>query len=170
MTEFDRAMREEIAEGERWLASFPTPEPSPANIERIKRTARAARSAHPPLPSADRWTVWHGILAAAASIALAVTIGWHSARQHPNSGTGEFVTEAESSWFADAGQDALALTDLDEGLSSLESWSANEPWNVNGVKLYETLDGVLNDAVEDDSGDTGSSMRQPDAFVEREEV
>ena len=132
MSEFDRLMRDEIAEGERWLASFATPEPSAACVAKTKRAVRAALTGSGEGPALGRWSVWHGVLAAAASLALAITIGWHSARQNTRFADAE-LTGAEAQYLADAGQEAQTLSDLDSGLTSLETWSADESWNVDAA-------------------------------------
>jgi hypothetical protein len=170
MNEFDRHLETDIAEGERWLASFATPEPSPAVIEQTKERVRAALAGASAHPTAGRWSVWHGILAAAASIALAVTVGWMSARQQTTDSMGTRADADELNWIAEAGQDALARTTLDSDLSSLEKWSAGEPWNVDGAALYDTLDGVLNDVPASGAGEKGSSQRPQVGPSETEEA
>ena len=169
MSEFDRLMRDEIAEGERWLASFATPEPSAACVAKTKRAVRAALTGSGEGPALGRWSVWHGVLAAAASLALAITIGWHSARQNTRFADAE-LTGAEAQYLADAGQEAQTLSDLDSGLTSLETWSADESWNVDGVKLYDTLNGVLSDVPESDSSEPGSMLWPAVVPGESEEV
>jgi hypothetical protein len=148
----DRLMND-IGEGERWLSSLPRPEVSPAALLRIKSAVRAElqRSG----AAGGRWSTWHGVLAAAASIALAVLIGWHSAE--PSVTVAE-LDQVESSWLNDAGQDATAMASLEDGLSALEEWSQNDVWDNSGPKMYDTIQG-LNDDSTDDAGDSGASLQ-----------
>lgn len=169
MTDFDHPFHDEIAQGERWLASFSTPAPSPAALTRTRRAVRAALAQPRPGASDRPWAVWHGILAAAASLALAVTIGWRSAGYY--TATQASVDEHFAfAWIEQTGSEAQAFTDFEEALTTLESWAADEPWNVDGADLFETLNGVLNDGTDSDTIEPGSTRLWPAGALQREEV
>jgi hypothetical protein len=170
MMEDERIMYREIQEGECWLAGFATPSPSPESVARVKQELRAelARRAGTPIRS---WAVWHGVLAAAAALAFAVTIGWHSSRHSASVSVALADAETESSWWTETHREAVVLTDLEEDLAELEAWSTEESWNVSGAALYETIHNALEDAAgSNNAGDKGASAAPAPISEKREEV
>ena len=159
MSEMDPRMNDEIAAGERWLSGFPDPSPSPEASERTKRAVqdeltrlRTARSA------ARHWTAWRGVLAAAASIALAVTIGWYSFETHQRSTTAAAKMEPLTVWSTETQEEVTRFAGMDESLSDLEAWSADQAWAANGASMYDALEGVLGDEAKKGGDDTGALM------------
>lgn len=153
MDQFDQRTRDEIAEGERWLASLPTPPASPELIDRVKRTARGelgrlnSRSIQP-----RRWAPWHGAAAAAAAIALSVTVGWYSTTVEQNrfdDGLADNINMID---------DYLALDPIDEGLADLGTLAAEEAWALSGSTLYEAMEEALADEPADEQNDMGASL------------
>lgn len=168
MNEDDRLRRVEIDEGERFLAGFPTASPSPSAVAHIKLAIRAelARGIQPPTRS---WATWHGVLAAAAALAIAVTVGWLSARQHGPASLVATDAEPESSWLADTNREAVALTDLEKQLSALEAWSEDNAWDVSGTALYETLHNALDDAPKGNNPTDEGASAAPHLTAQRSE-
>jgi hypothetical protein len=158
MNEIDSKMKEEIAAGEQWLAGFSAPSPSPAALERTRQAVQGEllRMQSGRL-AAPRWAAWHGAFAAAAAIALAVTIGWYSFETaQPSGNTGTARTDSLLAWSADAQEEVTRFASLDEGLSDLEEWSAEQPWAANGASLYEAIEGTLEDDVGPSDGESGA--------------
>ncbi|MBN2563211.1 MAG: hypothetical protein JXQ75_19990 [Phycisphaerae bacterium] len=170
MSDVDRTLQDEIEAGERWLVNFETASPSQKSIGRVKQAVRAELAKARRGATAGRWATWQGVLAAAASIALAVTVGWHSSRQHAFSPVDVAKVDLVSTWPIETWEDAVASTGLDDDLSDLESWSAEEAWDLDGTALYEALEGALEDASEDGPAETGTSMWWPNAPNQVEEV
>ncbi len=166
MSELDANVNDEIADGERWLAGFQTPEPSRECVQRVKAAVRSEVGRAGPRDAAGRWVWWHGALSAAASIALAVTVGWHSTRHHCSVPAGLAQGDAMSAWSDETWQDAVALGDLEDELSDLETWTSDDAWDADGAVLYEALDGVLQEVVDGDD-DLGASIgRSPLGRIE----
>ncbi len=159
MSDFGDKLREEIADGEHWLAGFEMPEPSRESVERVKGAVLAELGKVGADVPADRWTRWHGVAAAAASIALAVGVGWYSARHNQSAIDVLAQDEPASAWSDETWQDAVALGDLDDELADLESWTSEDAWDVDGVMLYEALDGMTQDVTEAQD-DVGASIRR----------
>jgi hypothetical protein len=157
MKELDFKLQKEIASGEEWLSTFPAPSPSPAALERTKQAVheeltrlQGARAI------TRRWAAWHGVVAAAASIALAVTVGWYSFVHGTKPPVGPVNIESLVAWSADTREEVTRFAGLDEGLSDLEDWSAEQPWAANGASLYEAIEGALEEDANPPAGDTGA--------------
>ncbi len=161
MSEFDRQMQDEIAADERWLALFDTPPPSGETIDRLEQVMGDELELERGRSSSGRRASWPGVLAAAAAMALAVTIGWHSARRHTSGPYSPGQNEFASSWLAEKQQDAVAMSDFDEQLSELEAWSVEETWDLSGASLYGALEDALNDLPDESPAETGASTWGP---------
>lgn len=167
---FDRKLENEIATGERWLATFETAPPSTASVERVKRAVRAELGGARPGFRTGRWAVWHGVLAAAAAIALAVTVAWHSVRSDVQSARSIAGRWDIPTWSTETAQEAVVLADLDQELSELEAWSVEEAWDWGGSALYEAMERALNETPDGDPAEAGTSMRRSRTFIKTEEV
>jgi hypothetical protein len=169
MMEDERIMYKEIQEGEGQLAGLATPSPSPESVARLKEALRA-ELAQKAITSVRSWATWHGVLAAAATLAFAVTIGWHSSRHSASVSVALANAETESSWWTETHREAVVLTDLEKDLADLEAWSTEESWNVSGAALYETIHSALEDASSNNGGDKGASAAPAPISKKREEV
>jgi hypothetical protein len=161
MSEFDRQMQDEIAADERWLATFDTPPPSAETIDRLQQVMHDELELKRRRSLTGQRASWHGVLAAAAAIALAVTIGWHSTRRHTSEPYSPSQNEFASSWLAERQQDALAMSDLDDQLSELEAWSVEETWGLGGASLFGALEEALDDLPDESPAETGASTWGP---------
>lgn len=157
-------MLEEIAENERWLASFQTP-PADARLRARLRAAahRELESARGATGSASRRRSWQGALAAAAMLLLAVCIGWY--------GVG-ISNPPDGAYFADAGTEeailpSISATSLEQaeqfatleyGMSDLEAWATEDRWAVSGASLYEALEEAF--AANGDEGERHDGTNQ----------
>ena len=160
MNEFERKMHDEIAEGEKWLSTFSTPRPSAGAIERTKQAIRA-ELARPQLVrfASKHWAAWHGAVGAAAMVVLAVTIGWFSFEIYVKPPLAvPTTTDSLPVWVPETPDEATRFAGLDDGLSDLEEWSADQPWAVNGASLYDTLEGVLGEDAGKGTGETGALL------------
>jgi hypothetical protein len=113
---------DEVEEGERWLRQFDTPLPSAAAMARVKQEILremhgGAAASHSPA-SHWHWRPWHGVLASAASIALAVLVGSSQmpVRTQNNAASNRVPVATASS---DA--NLSTYTTMDSELSELES-------------------------------------------------
>jgi hypothetical protein len=102
--------------------------------------------------------VWHGVVAAAAMIALAVTVGWYSLEKYDGPSPRAMKGEPLAMWSAETQEEVARFSGLDEGLSDLEELSADRPWALNGASMYDALEGALDDDQEKATGDTGALM------------
>jgi hypothetical protein len=157
MNEFEHKLQNEIAAGEKWLSGFSTPSPSSDALERTKRAVRA-ELCRPQLAhfATRHWAAWRGVIATAAVMTLAVTIGWLSFETNPPRTPPTTPMAAAPSWPSEIQEDSTRFAGLDDNLSDLEEWSADRPWAVNGASLYDTLEGVLGDDTTKGTGDTGA--------------
>jgi len=148
-----------IRDGEDWLSGFVTPGPSLSAIERAKLAARGELGRRGSERTVRRWAAWHGMLAAAASIALAVTVGWYSTHVYDSPGGVVAVADLVPTWSDDVTEEFARYDELDEELSEFESWVKDENWALSGSSLYETLEGAWeNGASGDNTGETGASL------------
>lgn len=167
MSTSDRKTEVEIATGEQWLRAFEAPGPSRASVGRLRRTVRAELGRG---SARFSWTPWHGVLAAAASIALAVGVGWDAARQHDVASKPAAALALDPSWPVETWQDAVAMTDLENGLIELEAWSSEEAWNLDGTTLYEVLEDALEETLEAHDEESGESLGRIRETVDPEVV
>jgi hypothetical protein len=170
MQEPDERQQQEIAAGERWLEGFSTPEPSPASVRRTKQAVsqEAARLRSRSVVQRP-WAVWRGLLAAAASITLVVTVGWYSTRSHKAPAPKASSGETAPGWTSETQEEAARFARLDEDLSDLEDWVAEQEWVANGASLYEALQGALEDGANSDRGEKGAAAT-PEQNFRRAEV
>ncbi len=156
MGEFDSKLEREVAAGERWLAGFSTPGPSPETMERLRLGVR--RELHRTAQGVGRWQTWHGVLGAAASIALAVTVGWYSAALYETNAYLAGTDEVLAEWTDQTAAQVVRFASLDEGLSELESWSDSQDWSIGNAAMFEALDEVMDEA-DDGVNLEGSGVR-----------
>jgi len=168
MSGLDRQQQDEIVAGERWLKRFETSGPSREGIERLNLAIRDELAVGAARPCGRRWATWYGVLGAAAALLAAVTIGWHSGREHGTHLRMAAGDGAASQWSIETQQDAVVLTDLDNDLSELEAWSSDESWELGGTSLYEAFEGVLEGASNGSPADGGASMGLQFMFDESE--
>jgi anti-sigma-K factor RskA len=120
MSASDEKLIEEIEEGQLWLSQFDTPLPSAAAMARAKQAIRheihGPASTHPTLKLRHGWRPWHGALASAASIALAVLVGYSRTNSHRPE-----ITVAPVATTTITESDLITYTTLDSELSELES-------------------------------------------------
>jgi hypothetical protein len=172
MNDFEPKLQDEITAGEKWLSGFSTPSPSSDAMERTRRAVRGELSRPKLAHFATRhWAAWRGAAAAAAVMVLAVTIGWLSFETGTRPAPVASLTDPLPLWSNEIREDSTRFAGLDDNLSDLEEWSADQPWAVNGASLYDTLEGVLGDDTTKSTGDTGALMspsaehRQPNAVT-----
>lgn len=161
MSQPDRRLNEEIAEAERWLAAQPTPGPSREAVEQAKSAARLELMRTSAQPARGRIRPWHGVLAAAASLALAVSVGWYVVRTQEPAAPALAADDAGSALDAIADAAAADTTQLalfDDDLSELEDWSSQESWSEGGASLFEAMHEAL--AAEGESGPAGNGTRK----------
>jgi hypothetical protein len=142
----------------------------PATIARFKQ-AIDAELAHG-IRAVDRpWATWQGVFAAAAALAIAVTIGWQSASQYGAASNTWADSDWDSSWLSDTNHDAVVLTDIETNLSALEKWSSDDSWEANGSKFYETVNDALEETPNSNNpGDKGASAAPPQSAEKSEEA
>jgi len=142
MSATHRDMLNEIERDERWLAGFETPEPDAAAMDRLRRAVDGELARSRGRRDAG-WQAWHGVLAAAAAIALAVGVAWQtrwfdgSAAEGPT--TSALVEAIPTNDFFPAEEATEAISEMEDDLSSLEAWSASMGWEVDGADLYEAM-------------------------------
>ncbi|MCG8407177.1 MAG: hypothetical protein MI923_18420 [Phycisphaerales bacterium] len=160
MDSLERKRQDEIADGERWLASFPAPSASPELMSRVKQAAHGELGRLQARIECRRWAPWHGVVAAAAALVLSTTIGWYSMTIDRGLARGDFgVTEI---------LDEFAFDPVDESLVDLETLSAEDAWALSGSSLYEAMEDVLTDDPADESYDRGVLL--PPQFGAGEDV
>lgn len=158
MTEDERKLESEIAANERWLSSFEAPAPSAEALERTRRAVRAELACGPSAGLArGRWGGWRGVAGVAAIIAVSVTVGWYSTRPGESRALLPDADNPLSVWLADANDELVRFARIDDGLSDLEEWSADEQWTATGASMYDALDGALEDE-SDGEGDQSGAM------------
>lgn len=146
MNEQNRETLEELDRNERWLAGFSTPGPSAESIRRAKAAASDAFSRLDVEQARPSPKPWHGVLAAAATIALAVGIGWYGTRLDAPGPARMTLADAESilpGLTGESDEGAVQLAYFDENLSELEAWSTDESWDASGASLFEAMNDVL---------------------------
>ncbi|HVP11564.1 MAG TPA: hypothetical protein VMV94_10295 [Phycisphaerae bacterium] len=159
MTPFDNEMQDEIVAGEQWLSGFATPSPAPDALQRTKRAVQSELARRQTTRSAARhWAAWHGVVAAAASITLAVTVGWYSFHKYEGPVARVLKEEPLVAWSTEALEQAARLDVLDEGLSDLEELSADQPWALSGASMYDALEGALEESPGKSTGDAGTLL------------
>lgn len=129
-------LEHEIAESERWLRQFETPSPSPKAIASLKAVLTAELGSDRVGERAAplrRFSGWHGSLAAAAALLLAVGTGWYSL---PNQGRSAWTT-------TETGEPIPLSVDITEQLSRYSKWERE----LSALES-ESLDDVLSDVRE----------------------
>lgn len=147
MDEQDRQL-EEIEAQEAWLAGFKTPGPSAEAVNRAKLAARRELALQHGASTARAWKAWHGVLGAAAAIALCVMVGWYAIdRQATTISQVIAENDVQPQWPESTQKETTLLAAMDDDLSDLENWSSEESWGTGGADLYY----ALQDALQDDS-------------------
>ncbi|HKQ47121.1 MAG TPA: hypothetical protein VJZ71_03505 [Phycisphaerae bacterium] len=143
MNEQERQLGE-IEANEAWLARFVTPAPSAEAVARAKQAARRELARMHGGAGARSWKAWHGTLAAAAALALCVTVGWYAMRHQPAM-TSMMMAEADVQplWPEMTQQQTTVLVAMDDEISDLEEWSSDESWSAGGADLYYALEEAL---------------------------
>lgn len=143
MNEQDRQL-EEIETNEAWLARFATPAPSAEAVARAKQASRREVGRNHGTSAVRSWKAWHGAVAAAAALALCVTVGWYAMRHQPET-TPMMVAEADVQplWPETTQQQTTVLVAMDDEISDLEEWSSDESWSAGGADLYYALEEAL---------------------------
>lgn len=133
-------LEREIAEGERWLRQFETPSPSPKVIASLKDILTAElgsdRVGERAAPM-RRISGWHGSLAAAAALLLAIGVGWYSL---PGPGRSSLTA-------AETGEPIPLSIDTTEQLSRYSDWE-RELSALESESLDDVLSGVREAALE----------------------
>lgn len=150
---------DEIQQGEEWLAGVATPTPSARAITSTKAAMRAefVRLGHRSV-GVVRWHAWHGALAAAACIALCVTVGWRMNASSNRGNPVELVSRVVT-WPEEAETQLFALSEIDESLSAIEESASDAIDTADGAALYEVLSNAVGGA--EANRPAGSSMRTP---------
>lgn len=143
MNEQDRQL-EEIEANEAWLARLVTPAPSAEAVARAKQAARRELARQRGGYGVRSWKPWHGALAAAAALALCVTVGWYAMTLQPAT-TPMMMAEADVQplWPEMTQQQTTVLVAIDDEISDLEEWSSDESWSAGGADLYYALEEAL---------------------------
>lgn len=165
MSEKESRMHEEIAEGERWLAGQETPRPSLEAVERAKAAARKELVHMRASGGRGMFRLWHGVVAAAASIALAVGIGWYGVRTHEPDRQTLVVADTEpviEVMDTATGEETTQLAYFEDDLSELEEWSSEESWDAGGASLFEAMNDALNEKA-DGSGERNGATRKKES-------
>jgi hypothetical protein len=145
VNEQDRQLERQIEANEAWLAGFQTPDPSADAVDRAKQAAHRELARQHEVAAARSWKPWHGGLAAAAALALCVSVGWYAfSRQGPQPQT---LVEADVQplWPESTQQQTTILVAMDDEISDLEEWSSDESWGAGGADLYYALEEALQD-------------------------
>ena len=147
VNEQDRQL-EEIAANEAWLARVATPAPSAEAVSRAKLAARRELDRQHGLTPVRSWRAWHGALAAAAALALCVTVGWYAMRVQPVTAP-IMVADADVQplWPEATELQTTVLVAMDDEISDLEEWSSDESWSAVGADLYYALEEALDSDV-----------------------
>ena len=150
-------MHEEIADHEKWLAIYSTPAPSDSAVARAKSAAREAMLASRVRSPRTAWRVWQGVAASAAIIALAVFVGYRAVQTTPSAPMAVAERDPIPSLPEASREGTTRVTDFDDDLTDLETWSAQANWGMSGASLFELMDEALNDDTDLAPGDNGSS-------------
>lgn len=138
MNEPNRDIYEDIAKNERWLSNFSTPAPRAEVLKRIKLAMREELQAGH--GNQKRWSVGYGVLAAAATIVLSITVGWYSVKMQQPSNTKLSNTAAMV-------QNDVSLPvppSTNETLSDLEDWTtSDDDASLDGTSLYDAMESAL---------------------------
>ncbi|HWL93279.1 MAG TPA: hypothetical protein VNT79_07070 [Phycisphaerae bacterium] len=153
MSERDKKLNDEIAEGERWLAGFGRPAASDELLARIKQSVRhEVLRVNASAAVGRSWKHWHGALAAAASIALCVGVAGYSTRFQPLQ-RATLVQDLEP---VAVEREVTALLSFlpasDDELAELEESNSDDAWALDGPSLYEAMEA----AFEDDASESGA--------------
>lgn len=151
---------DEILEGERWLAGIATPTPSARALTSTK-AAMGAEFVRLGRRSGGvvRWRAWHGVIAAAACLALCVLAGWRLNRPSDRLNPVE-VAKRVVTWPTEAESQLIALGNIDEALSAIEeAVPADSDYVMDGASLYDVLSEAVNG--DDTNQSSGSSNRNP---------
>jgi len=150
---------DEIQQGEEWLAGVATPAPSARALTSTKAAMRmefvrlGRRSG-----GVARWQAWHGALAAAACIALCVTVGWRMYGIPGSNGASREMAGLDMTWPLEVETKALAYNELNDELTAIEEAVRGESdETVDGALLYDVLSDAVSGA--DADGPAGSSLR-----------
>lgn len=157
MTEQDRKMHEEIADHEKWLAVYSTPAPSASAVARAKSAAREAMLSSRARRPRGAWRVWQGVAASAAIIALAVFVGYRAVQTTPSAPMAVAERDPIPSLPEASREGTTRVTDFDDDLTDLETWSAQANWGMSGASLFELMDEALDDETDRAPGENGSS-------------
>lgn len=157
MNEQERQMHEEIADHEKWLAVYSTPAPSASAVARAKSAAREAMLASRVRRPRTAWRVWQGVAASAAIIALAVFVGYRAVQTTPSAPLAVAERDPIPSLPEASREGTTRVTDFDDDLTDLETWSAQANWGMSGASLFELMDEALDDDTDRAPGDNGSS-------------
>ncbi len=168
MNNEDHELEREIRDAENWLATWETPLPSAVGVAATKAAVRAALRRRAVL----RWR-WGG-LAAAATVVLAAWLGWHywvSDRGVNNM----FFAEADADlqpWPPETSEDATHMVNLSTDLAELESWAADDAWDLDGTMLYRALEDAVrsSESVGESESELPSSYRPVPASPRIEEA
>jgi hypothetical protein len=142
MSEFDRKLHEDIAAGEAWLSGFDTSPPDAEAISRFKAVVRAELGAA--RPRRLRLKHWHGALAAAAMILLAVVVGWQSYDRYadgagPRLRVAEVIYEPIIPFPEESDSISIVYGELTEETDDLGDWSLSD-----GGGLFAVLEDIDN--------------------------
>jgi len=172
MAREEHELEQEIRDAESWLAGWETPLPSAAGVAATKAAVRAAlRSRQAARLVRRRW--WSG-LATAAAVVLAAGLGWHYL--NPDRVTNHaLMADAEADlqpWPPETSEDATYMVNLSTDLAELESWSADDAWDLDGVKLYRALEDAVRsgESVGETESEPPSSYRHPPTAPRIEEA
>jgi hypothetical protein len=155
MNEFGYNELSEIEELEQQLNAVPRPMAARDAMERTKLAIRAELHAMHGTGHVPRGRAWQGAVAAAAMIALAVGVGWNSLRQETR--LAAEGADAIALWSEPTHEQVVQLASLNDQMTKLESWSAEESWNVNGATLYSVFEEAGQDDAKEVPADKGTS-------------
>jgi hypothetical protein len=150
-------MHEEIADHEKWLAVYSTPAPSASAVARAKSAAREAMLSSRVRRPKTAWRVWQGVAASAAIIALAVFVGYRAVQTAPSAPMAVAERDPIPSLPEASREGTTRVTDFDDDLTDLETWSAQANWGMSGASLFELMDEALDDDTDRAPGENGSS-------------
>lgn len=157
MSDADRNMLNEIAEGEAWLAPFGTPAPSADLLLRVKRAVRSELAASP--ASARRLVrlrAWHGSVVAAAALALSVGVAWYSTRLPAPDPAVMSVTAKDRQLEKEIEALFAVSFGAEDTLADLESMTESEDWSLDETTFYGAFDEAFGEAADSDA--SGASL------------
>jgi hypothetical protein len=157
MTDFGRAFFDELEESERWLAGFPAPDVPIPVVQRCRDAVRREAIDSRGHAAGRVLRAWHGGLAAAAMMALAVGVAWYAVVS--SSAPPVFITiTGQPPAAAESDPDSIAFAAMDETLADLESWSQDSEWDAEGASLTEAFDEAFRDSAAPRNGARSSSL------------